>query len=115
MTREEKYVDLTFDYPTPVIIPEESEQLCRVSLMGCKSPVTICVAMKEKTKADLTMYLSTEVKEPNATNCMREVEMLSLFYFGAKNKGRFFEQDDVLYITAKSGIGCCITIMPKHC
>ena len=63
--------------------------------------------------ADLFMFLSTQCKEPDQNNHMREVERLKLFYFSAPNKARFFKDNDVLYINCRSGYGCTFTINVK--
>ena len=115
MSREEKYIELTFNFDTPVIVPEKTDVLCKLALLGYKSPISLHCNITENKKADLTMYMSTQVKEPKISNCMRVVERLKLFYFSAKNKEKYFDANDYLYITVKSLAGCCITIRPEHC
>ena len=66
--------------------------------------------MTDTKRADLTIYLSTQSREPNKDNYMRKVERLKKFKFYQETKRIHFKDDEVLYLTIESKIGCTITI-----
>ena len=68
--------------------------------------------MTDTKRADLTMYLSTQSREPNKDNYMRKVERLKKFKFYQETKRIHFKDDEVLYINIESKIGCTITLRP---
>ena len=56
------------------------------------------------------MYLSTQNREPNKDNNMRKVERLRRFKFYQEKKRIHFNEDEVLYMTIESKIGCTISL-----
>ena len=66
--------------------------------------------MTDTKRADLTMYLSTQCREPNKDNFMRKVERLKKFKFYQETKRIHFKDDEVLYLSIESKIGCTITL-----
>ena len=84
--------------------------MCKLELECCKSPVTFHCTMTDTKRADLTMFLSTQCREPNKDNYMRKVERLKKFKFYQETKRIHFKDDEVLYLNIESQIGCTITI-----
>ena len=56
------------------------------------------------------MYLSTECKEPCEKKNQKAVDRMHKFKFHAEKKARYFEIDDICYITMDSTMGCTIRI-----
>ena len=101
-TKEEKYIELSFNLFTKVVVLEDSEMLFKLNLLGAESPVTFEVEITENDKADLQMFLSTENKEPNEMKNQKHVERMRKFKFNARNKAHYFEIEETCYIMMKS-------------
>ena len=56
------------------------------------------------------MYLSTIHKEPSEKNNMKMVDRKKLFKFHAANRKPKFHENDILYLTLFSLVGCTIQI-----
>ena len=59
-SKEERYIELRFFEWTKVVLVEETDIYLKLDLLGAESPLTFTCEMLDNTKADLTMYLSTE-------------------------------------------------------
>ena len=107
---DERYTDLEFDKNHQIALSTETPVICKLELDGCESPLTFNCNITDVKNADLKIFLSTQHKEPTEKNCMRKVDRLKLFKFYADKKRPNFTDDDVLYLTLFSVLGCTITI-----
>ena len=109
-TKEERYIELRFFEWTKVVLVEETNMYLKLDLLGAESPVTFTCEITDNTKADLTMYLSTQTAEPDETNFERMVKRMRVFKFTARKKAQFFADDAVCYIMMHSSLGCTLKI-----
>ena len=109
-TKEERYIELSFNNFTKVVLVEDTEMHCKLNLLGAESPVTFTCEIMDNQKADLRMFLATDNPEPNEKKCMRAVERMRVFKFFAKKKARYFHEDDICYVMMHSGVGCSLKI-----
>ena len=106
---DDRYTNLSFDGHRRFVINPGNPVLCRLKLNGCETPVTFDCQILDIKHADLKIYLSTEHREPDEKNNMRKVERLKVFKFHSEKKNKFGE-DDVLYMSMVSSVGCTISL-----
>ena len=79
-----------------------------------ESPITFNIKViadpLEKSKADLVLMLSLDVKEPSRVDCDKVAERLSRFRFAAPFGAVYFDDSKVLYVCIESFKGCEIEI-----
>ena len=120
---KDRYTQISIDGPSvKVDVLTELPRLCKVVLQGCESPIffqlkttpidKVCLTSKveEYSRADLVIYLSTEVREPSSGHCQRMVDRHVKFRFDAPANAGFFDDDAVLYMTLESTAGCEATL-----
>ena len=78
---EDRYTKLAFDQAQQLVITPDNALMCKIELEGCYSPLVFHCSILDTKNADLTIYLSTSHREPNASNCSRKVERLKTFRF----------------------------------
>ena len=109
-TKQERYVELHwFDF-TKVVLVEDTNILLKLELLGAESPVTFTCEILENSKADLKIYLSTECMEPNEKKHQRAVDRMRVFKFHARNKQRYFGDEEVCYMMMQSTMGCTLRV-----
>jgi hypothetical protein len=101
------------------VVPD-MQRLCRVVLNGCESPITFQVDMlgeigDDGQRPDLTIYLSTETREPSIEKNMKVADRLKKFKFFAPSKAQYFEDEASLYLSLESVKGCEVKIKVISC
>ena len=91
-------------------LSSETPVMCQLELEGCESPLIFNCSIIDTKNADLKIFMSTLHKEPNEKNNMKLVDRKKYFKFYALNRKPKFGENDMLFLTMYSVMGCTIQI-----